>query len=206
MRLPDDSSQQDPSARRRLFKVRLRHRLPSQRDQQLVCRCGGAKMHIGFGQFFFFFFKAPIFNSNCKNKEKLTVFSCSFICCLWLFLMMVVVVVMWGCSGCFLMQTRPSRECEAALWSSEQETHVAERQREGSLRGRRHRGIVNAAALHFCLNVNRQVSTVCSCIAAEPECEVLGLRVYVLKKGKKKKEVYCVATGRNSNITVKSAN
>lgn len=61
MRLPNDSSQQDPSARRRLFKVRLRHRLPSQRDQQLVCRCGGVKMHIGFGQFFFFFLK-PLFS------------------------------------------------------------------------------------------------------------------------------------------------
>lgn len=49
------------------------------------------------------------------------------------------------------------------------------------------RCIVNAAALHFCLNVNRQVSTVCSRIAAQPECEVLGLRVYVLKKGEEKK-------------------
>lgn len=187
MRLPDDSSQQDPSARCRLFKVRLQHRLPSLRDQQLVCWCGGGRKCTLGSDIFFFFFKAPIFNSNCNNKEKLTVFSCSFICCLWLFLIMAVVVVMWGCSGCFLMQTRPSRECEAALWSSEQETHVAERQREGSLRGRRHRGIVKAAALHFCLNVNRQVSTVCSCIAAQTECEVLGLRVYALKKGQKKK-------------------
>lgn len=66
MRLPDDSSQQDPSARRLsqwLPSLQSSPPTPSQRDQQLVCRCGGggAKTHIGLGQFFFFFLK-PLFS------------------------------------------------------------------------------------------------------------------------------------------------
>lgn len=93
MRLPDDSSQRDTSARRLSQWLPLLQSLPptpSAVTEGPTINAGerGRGVHIGF--------KAPIFNSYCNNKEKLTVFSCSFICCLWLFLRTVVVVVTGG--------------------------------------------------------------------------------------------------------------